>query len=104
MDKTAIDTLLEAGVLAPSGDNLQPWKFTFDRASRSILLDVDPKRDTSPMNAGQRMSRISLGAVLENVVRTGSATDRLLLGKVPISNCMLTFGIQRSIRKEQRKK
>ncbi len=70
MEKTALDTLLEAAILAPSGDNTQPWHFKVDRQQNSILLDVDPTRDTSPMNAGQRMARISLGAALENMVRT----------------------------------
>ena len=67
---SALDTLLEAAILAPSGDNLQPWRFHVDCEHRAITLDVDPDRDPSPMNAGQRMSRISLGAALENMVRT----------------------------------
>ncbi len=69
-NKTALDTLLQAAVLAPSGDNTQPWRFLVDRTSGSIGLDVDPARDPSPMNAGQRMARISLGAALENMVQT----------------------------------
>lgn len=67
---TAIDTLLDAAVLAPSGDNTQPWQFGVDRERRCIQLDIDKGRDPSPMNAGQRMSRISLGAVLQTMVRT----------------------------------
>ena len=67
---TCLDTLLEAARLAPSGDNTQAWRFFVDGDDRSILLDVDPGRDPSPMNAGQRMTRYSLGAVLENMART----------------------------------
>ncbi len=67
---SAVDTLLAAAVLAPSGDNTQPWRFIVDREAGRIALDVDDSRDPSPMNAAGCMSRISLGAVLENIVRT----------------------------------
>ena len=69
-DQTCLDVLVEAGTLAPSGDNTQPWRLDVDRAGNRITLDIDPERDPSPMNAGQRMARISLGAVLENMART----------------------------------
>ena len=67
---SALDTLLDAAVLAPSGDNTQPWRFTVDRSAGEIRIYVDPSRDPSPMNAGQRMARIAIGAALENMVRT----------------------------------
>lgn len=70
MSKTALDTLLEAAILAPSGDNTQPFRFTVDRKQWTISVDVDPARDPSPMNAGQRMAQIALGAAIENMVRT----------------------------------
>ena len=34
---TALDTLLQAAILAPSGDNTQPWRFRVDREGQSIL-------------------------------------------------------------------
>lgn len=64
-----LTTLLEAAGLAPSGDNCQPWRFEVDEASRTIALTIDPSRDPSPMNAGQRMARIAVGAALENLLR-----------------------------------
>jgi hypothetical protein len=67
---SALDTLLAAAVLAPSGDNTQPWRFAVDRETWTILIDVDPKRDESPMNAGQRMAWIAIGAAIENMVHT----------------------------------
>ena len=54
MQPSALDTLLEAAILAPSGDNTQPWRFAVDRERWTIAVDVDPTRDPSPMNAGQR--------------------------------------------------
>ena len=67
---TALDTLLKAAVLAPSGDNTQPWRFDVYRRQWTILVDVDPTRDASPMNVGQRMAWIAIGAAIENMVQT----------------------------------
>ncbi len=67
---SALQSLLEAAVRAPSGDNLQPWRFVVDPKAGRIALYVDKTRDTSPMNADQRMSRIAVGAALENMLQT----------------------------------
>lgn len=63
--------LIEAAVLAPSGDNTQPWRFVVDRDAMRIDFLVDERRDPSPMNAGQRMARLAVGAALENALRAG---------------------------------
>jgi len=68
--KTILQQLLQAAVHAPSGDNTQPWRFIVDWEAGQISLHVDGSRDPSPMNAGNRMARIALGAALENIVRT----------------------------------
>ena len=68
----SLKTLVEAALLAPSGDNMQPWWFEIDHQNSSITIRVDENADTSPMNQGQRMSRIACGAALENVVQTAS--------------------------------
>jgi len=74
MDKrAALETLLAAAIKAPSGDNLQPWRFVLDAEASRITLYVDETRDPSPMNAGQRMSRIAVGAALENILRSASS-------------------------------
>lgn len=70
LTETVIETLIEAAVLAPSGDNLQPWRFEVDAAAGRITVIVDETKDRSPMNAGQRMSRIAVGAAVENMART----------------------------------
>lgn len=63
-------TLLREAVRAPSGDNTQPWRFELDADGRCLRFFVDPTRDPSPMNSGQRMARIAVGAALENLLRT----------------------------------
>jgi hypothetical protein len=65
-----LETALAAAIRAPSGDNTQPWRFTIDPQQGRITFYLDETRDPSPMNAGQRMARIAVGAALENVVRT----------------------------------
>jgi nitroreductase len=69
---TTLSTLLTAACRAPSGDNTQPWQFVVDDDEEMIELRVDPTRDRSPMNAGQRMARIAVGAALENILRTAA--------------------------------
>lgn len=66
----ALRTLLTAAQRAPSGDNTQPWRFAVDEAAGRIELILDPSRDPSPMNAGQRMARLAIGAALENMLHT----------------------------------
>lgn len=67
---SALKQLASAAVLAPSGDNTQPWRLAINAKARRMVVSVDESRDPSPMNAGQRMSRIAIGAATENVVQT----------------------------------
>lgn len=69
----ALKVLVESAILAPSGDNLQPWRFGCDAARGEIRVVLDETRDPSPMNSGQRMSRIAIGAALQNMLRTADA-------------------------------
>ncbi|SPP99542.1 putative Flavin-dependent oxidoreductase [Candidatus Sulfobium mesophilum] len=62
---------MEAALLAPSGDNCQPWKVIM-REQQLTLLNV-PERDTSLYNFGQRTSLIAHGAFLENAMIASSA-------------------------------
>jgi hypothetical protein len=69
-DALALEDLLAAAARAPSGDNTQPWSFATGESPEGTTLEIrlDPARDPSPMNAGQRMARIALGAALENLI------------------------------------
>jgi hypothetical protein len=58
-----IERICDAAHLAPSRDNLQPWRFEVD--GETISFVVDPARDATRMNAGGRMARIALGAAVE---------------------------------------
>jgi hypothetical protein len=60
-----IKTVLEYAVMAPSGDNCQPWKFTVD--GLNVDLFNNPDQDRSLYNLKQRASLIAHGALLENI-------------------------------------
>jgi hypothetical protein len=68
----ALHWLLNTAVRAPSGDNTQPWRFEVDETAGRVVFLVDERRDPSPMNSGQRMARIAVGAALENLLRTAA--------------------------------
>src|SRR5689334_10828263 len=60
--------LISAAMRAPSGDNLQPWRFVPNADENCVDIHCNSRRDTSPLNSGQRMSRIACGAAVENLM------------------------------------
>lgn len=60
-----IKKIIAIAVNAPSGDNMQPWRFVLTR--QGVDLYNIPTGDTSPYNMRQRGSLIAHGAVLENI-------------------------------------
>lgn len=68
MNKILINKILAAAVRAPSGDNVQPWKFqVLDSFTRIDLYNL-PEKDKSYYNYQQMASYIAHGAVIENIV------------------------------------
>lgn len=57
--------ILEAGIMAPSGDNCQPWRFEVQ--GDVVRLFNIPDRDVSQYNFRQRASHIAHGALIENM-------------------------------------
>jgi hypothetical protein len=57
--------LLQTAVFAPSGDNLQPWKFELNGNVLSVL--VAPEKDPTLYNYKQRAAYISHGALIQNI-------------------------------------
>jgi len=68
-----IHYIIRAGIKAPSGDNAQPWKFSFK--DNTIFLYLNKEADKSFFNINQIASIISCGAVLENMRIAASAFD-----------------------------
>ncbi len=59
-----IETILKAAIWAPSGDNLQPWRFKIKGDTIHFLYD--PRVDTSFFNFEQNATIFAVGAALEN--------------------------------------
>lgn len=68
MDKNTIEKIIEAGAKAPSGDNVQPWRFEVSNERTQINLYNLPEKDDSYYNYQQASSYIAHGAVIENMV------------------------------------
>ncbi|WP_022853585.1 methyltransferase domain-containing protein [Thermodesulfatator atlanticus] len=60
-----IETVLKAASWAPSGDNLQPWRFKLE-GENTIHFLYDPVVDTSFFNFEQNATIFAVGAALEN--------------------------------------
>lgn len=67
MEKIKIEKLLEAAILAPSGDNTQPWRLSVANDYSGLTLYNLPDKDYSYYNYQQVASYISHGAVIENI-------------------------------------
>ncbi len=67
MNKEIIDKILLAATRAPSGDNVQPWKFVVSDNFTQIDLYNLPEKDDSIYNYQQLASYIAHGAVIENI-------------------------------------
>jgi nitroreductase len=65
LDDDVISEIVRAGLLAPSGENTQPWTFAWNRPV--FTIHYDRARAGSPLNANHSASLISLGAVLANL-------------------------------------
>jgi hypothetical protein len=66
MEKPDLVKIIEYGLMAPSGDNCQPWKIKLGIDSFDLFLN--PQSDLSLYNFNQSASYISLGAFIENIV------------------------------------
>jgi hypothetical protein len=69
--KETIEKILEYGVMAPSGENAQPWRFIV--LGDTISVYNIPERDQSLYSFGQNASYFAHGALLENMAITARA-------------------------------
>lgn len=67
MDKQTLQKLIEAGIRAPSGDNVQPWRFEVKHELAQLDLFNLAEKDDSYYNYQQVASYIAHGAVVENI-------------------------------------
>ncbi|MCB0401143.1 MAG: Rv1355c family protein [Flavobacteriales bacterium] len=70
LPKSVVEQLVEAAAQAPSGGNIQPWKWVYK--NKSLLLFLDENRSHSILNYQNTAALISLGAASENLILEGS--------------------------------
>lgn len=67
MDRDTLLAILKRAVNAPSGENCQPWKFSWSDDSAMLSVYNVPERDQSLYNVGQNGSLLAHGALIENI-------------------------------------
>ncbi|MBU6388559.1 hypothetical protein KGQ72_01640 [Patescibacteria group bacterium] len=70
--ETALRTVLDTAVWAPSGDNSQPWSFVI--RGNTVRIHLDPKRDNPILNFKLSGTYIAHGALIENIVLASPAS------------------------------
>lgn len=65
MDDKTLQTIFQMGILAPSGDNMQPWRFR--RRGDAVDLLVEPAHREHFFETGYRTLYITAGAAIENM-------------------------------------
>ena len=71
LSRNQVSEILKKGILAPSADNLQPWKFRVLENGVDLLLN--PELLASYCDEGYAAPYLSAGAVLENIRVAASA-------------------------------
>jgi nitroreductase len=66
LGKKTVKKLVDAACTAPSGGNVQPWKWVYQ--NKTLLLFHDRKRSASVLNYNNNAAYIGLGAATQNVM------------------------------------
>ena len=66
LDKEQLEALVSAAILAPSGGNVQPWKWVY--RDKCLLLFSDDERGKSVLNHKNSATKLTLGAASENLI------------------------------------
>jgi nitroreductase len=84
-----IEHILDAARIAPSHDNMQPWRFVAEGDTVSFL--VDHERDRSPANAAGRLARIAVGAAIECALLRAGRNGSTVRFLPPRANALVTL-------------
>ncbi|MBP6945776.1 MAG: nitroreductase family protein [Candidatus Pacebacteria bacterium] len=75
IEKEALEKILTYAVLAPSGDNSQPWKFSIPSQNIVQIWNI-PGKDNPILNYQQTGSYVAHGALIQNI-RIAAAAQTL---------------------------
>jgi nitroreductase len=84
-----IERILDAARIAPSRDNLQPWRFIVE--DETVSFGVDHERDRSPANADGRMARIAVGAAIECALLRAGRMGTIVKMQLPRGGALATI-------------
>ncbi len=82
-----IERILEAARIAPSYDNLQPWRFSV--RGETVSFFVDHERARSPLGT-VRMARLSVGAALECALLRAGRMGAVVRFEPPAEGALVT--------------
>lgn len=71
MDKETLETILSYGVMAPSGDNSQPWSFVWD--GKELEIYAHPEYDSPILNTDNCGTYMAIGALVTNITYAAPA-------------------------------
>jgi nitroreductase len=86
-----IEHILDAARIAPSHDNVQPWRFVVEGELVSFLVDVE--RDRTPADAAGRVARIGVGAALECALLRAGRMGATVKFVAPRPGALVTLSI-----------
>ena len=80
-----VEELVNSGIKAPSGGNVQPWKWLYKE--KKLMLFNDINRTKSILNYKNTASLISLGAATENLIlKAHSMNYEVIVSKFPLGH------------------
>lgn len=98
LTSTEIESLISYAIMAPSGGNIQPWKWL--HKDKNLLLFNDINRSVSILNYKNTASLISFGAATENlIIKSHSMGYEVEVVKFPLgeeNNLIASFRFYKS--------
>jgi hypothetical protein len=86
-----VERILDAARIAPSLDNLQPWRFVVEGETISFLVDHERDR-TSPISGG-RMARVAVGAALDCALLRAGRMGATVRFEAPRNGALVTISV-----------
>jgi hypothetical protein len=67
LTRDQLDQIVHAATLAPSGGNVQPWRFVFEEQASRLQCWLVPERARTFLDFQRRASHLAFGALAENI-------------------------------------
>lgn len=85
VSQEVMEEIVSFACLAPSGGNMQPWKWVYKQ--QQLFLFIDPSRTSSVLNYENIAANIGLGAASKNLqLKAADLGYNVLMEKQPLAN------------------